>query len=369
MDYNVFLSIFFNLMNPSNTMSFNRFFAHAVGSNETIIYFSLVSKWQYYMNNNMLDEEGFFYATATDIQESTTLTKRQQIPVINRLVEIGLIETKMAGLPKRKYFKVLATENSAEILQQIINKGEIIAKGLHNKSQKRDKTQKLQNVTSSSNAAENADKPHKVQKLQNVTTGSDKMLPLEETKCNDSRLQNVPSVGDKMSPLYKSKDNNLKYNNLKSINPQSEQKSINGNPLNDMIDEIDGQEHIKNIILERRRIEQLVADNICYDEYLNDNAYDLYTKDMVKAMYNVIVEAICSTEPTLRVNSSDVPQPTVKEVFLCLNYKHIDYVVEMLKENRPDITNLPAYLRTALYNAPNTMDMYYSSKVRAAGLI
>lgn len=366
MDNNYLPISFFQLINPDNTMSYNRFIAHAIGSTETIIYFSLIAKMTYYFKNGMLDDEGFFYATSIDIQESTTFTKRQQIPAINRLVEIGLIETKLAGLPKKKYFKVL---NKQELLLQLIEKGEKIADNLRNNRNKCDKTQKLQNVTSSSNAAENADKPHKVQKLQNVTTGSDKMLPLEETKCNDSRLQNVPSVGDKMSPLYKSKDNNLKYNNLKSINPQSEQKSINGNPLNDTIDEIDGQEHIKNIILERRRIEQLVADNICYDEYLNDNAYDLYTKEIVKAMYNVIVEAICSTEPTLRVNSSDVPQPTVREVFLCLNYKHIDYVVEMLKENRPDITNLPAYLRTALYNAPNTMDMYYSSKVRAAGLI
>lgn len=368
MDNNYLPISFFQLINPDNTMSYNRFIAHAIGSTETIIYFSLIAKMTYYFKNGMLDDEGFFYATAIDIQESTTFTKRQQLPAINRLVEIGLIETKSAGLPKKKYFKVL---NKQELLLQLIEKGEEIADGLHNKSQKRDKNHKLQNVTSCGTPAEsseNADKPHKVQKLQNVATVSDKMLPLEETKCNDSKLQNVTAVGDKMSPLYKSKDNNLKYNNLKSINPQSEKKTSNGYPLIDTIDEIDGQ-YTEKIILERQRIEQLVADNICYEEYLNDNAYDLYTKEMVKAMYNVIVEAICSTEPTLRVNSSDVPQPTVKEVFLTIDSRHIDYVVDMLKESKPDIANLPAYLRTALYNAPSTMDMYYSSKVRAAGLI
>lgn len=343
MDNNYLPISFFQLINPDNTMSYNRFIAHAIGSTETIIYFSLIAKMTYYFKNGMLDDEGFFYATAIDIQESTTFTKRQQLPAINRLVEIGLIETKSAGLPKKKYFKVI---NKQELLLQLIEKGEEIADGLHNKSQKRDKNHKL----------------------QNVATGSDKMSPLEETKCNDSKLQNVAAVGDKMSPLYKSKDNNLKYNNLKSINPQSEKKTSNGYPLIDTIDEIDGQ-YTEKIILERQRIEQLVADNICYEEYLNDNAYDLYTKEMVKAMYNVIVEAICSTEPTLRVNSSDVPQPTVKEVFLTIDSRHIDYVVDMLKESKPDIANLPAYLRTALYNAPSTMDMYYSSKVRAAGLI
>ena len=40
--------VFFDLINPDNTMSFNRLFAHAIGANETIIYFSLISKCKYW---------------------------------------------------------------------------------------------------------------------------------------------------------------------------------------------------------------------------------------------------------------------------------------------------------------------------------
>lgn len=35
---------FFQLLNPNNTSSYNRYIAHAIGATETIIYFSLISK-------------------------------------------------------------------------------------------------------------------------------------------------------------------------------------------------------------------------------------------------------------------------------------------------------------------------------------
>lgn len=344
---------FFQAINPDNTMSCNRFIAHAIGATETIIYFSLISKMTYYYKNGMLDDEGFFYATAIDIQESTTFTKRQQMPAINRLVEIGLIETKSAGLPKKKYYKVL---NKQELLISLIEQGEAIAANLHNKVRKCDKTQKLQNVTSSSaveKKSENADKPHEIQKLQNVTSCGDKMSPQQVTKSHHSELQNVTSCGDKMSPLYKTKDNKLKISNPKSINQSDEQITV------DMIDEIDR-------IQQRQNYEKLIAERIDYAAYQSDGGY---RAELVRAMYSVIVDSICSTRAMLRINSSNVPQSTVKDTFLQLDSTHIEYVLEMIEEHSPDMTHIQSYLRTALYNAVSTKDMYYTSKLKAIGVI
>lgn len=334
MDSNYLPMSFFQAINPDNTMSCNRFIAHAIGATETIIYFSLISKMTYYYKNGMLDDEGFFYATAIDIQESTTFTKRQQMPAINRLVEIGLIETKSAGLPKKKYYKVL---NKQELLISLIEQGEAIAAGLLNKVRK----------------------PHEYQKLQNVTSCGDKMSLHGETKCHLSELQNVTSCGDKMSPLYKTKDNKLKINNPNPINQSAEQITVEEISSVDSIDVIDFTQ-------QRKYYEKLIAQRIGYTDYQSESGY---RADLVKAMYSVIIDSICSSNPTLRINSSNVPQETVKDTFLKLDSSHIEYVLDMLEEHKPDITNIQSYLRTALFNAVGTKDMYYSSKLKAAGII
>lgn len=46
-----------------------------------------------------------------------------------------------------------------------------------------------------------------------------------------------------------------------------------------------------------------------------------------------------------------------------LDEGHIDYVLFSLKNNSTDVRNIQNYLITALYNAPNTIDSYYTSRV------
>lgn len=41
----------------------------------------------------------------------------------------------------------------------------------------------------------------------------------------------------------------------------------------------------------------------------------------------------------------------------------IEYVLTALKKNTSDVRNIRAYLMTALYNAPSTMDIYYQAWV------
>jgi hypothetical protein len=75
------------------------------------------------------------------------------------------------------------------------------------------------------------------------------------------------------------------------------------------------------------------------------------------------VDAVCSTSPTIRINGEDMPQQVVKSRFLKLNSSHIEYVLQAMNENPSAIRNIRAYLLTALYNAPLTMDNYYSALV------
>ncbi|MCM1166663.1 MAG: DUF6017 domain-containing protein [Lachnospiraceae bacterium] len=53
----------------------------------------------------------------------------------------------------------------------------------------------------------------------------------------------------------------------------------------------------------------------------------------------------------------------VKSRFLKLDSSHIDYVLTSLKENTSEVRNIRAYLITMLYNAPTTIDSYYTMRV------
>ncbi len=361
---------FFQLINPDNTMSYNRFISHAIGSTETIIYFSLIAKMSYYHRNGMLDNEGFFYATALDIQESTAFTKRQQLPAINRLIEIGLISVKYAGLPQRKYYKVL---NNQKLLLDLLEYGEKEAYNIRNKSKKSDKIQQLQNVTSScssENDEENATKPHNTQVLQNVTPRNDEMSQQEATKCNTSELQNVTPRGDKMS--HKTKDNKSKVYNPKVIN-QSIDETDGQLTMEDMTDRTDRMDksQTKDLLSERQRYEELIKQNIEYDYFTSyhekGNAYS--SAEIISEILTVIVDTVCSTASTIRVNGNDMPQEVVKATYLNLNSEHIEYVLGSMNNNSSDIKNIRSYLITTLYNAVTNINTHITSQCKADGVI
>ena len=100
-------SEFLNLYNSGNSISVNRPLAHALGVNAAILYGALLGKHLYYLQHDMLKEDGWFYSTIADLQESTSLTRRQQERGIDTLVKAELIETSVKGLPARRYFRII----------------------------------------------------------------------------------------------------------------------------------------------------------------------------------------------------------------------------------------------------------------------
>lgn len=111
---------------------------------------------------------------------------------------------------------------------------------------------------------------------------------------------------------------------------------------------------------ERNRYEEIIRQNLDYDILCQDSKFD---KDRFQEMIDIMLDAVCSTAPTIRINGEDMPQQVVKSRFLKLNSSHIEYVLQAMNENPSAIRNIRAYLLTALYNAPLTMDNYYSALV------
>ena len=110
---------------------------------------------------------------------------------------------------------------------------------------------------------------------------------------------------------------------------------------------------------ERESYRELLWENLELDILAHDTRFDM---DRVNELLEIMLDAVCSTSPTIRINE-DMPQQVVKSRFLKLNSSHIEYVLQAMNENPSAIRNIRAYLLTALYNAPLTMDNYYSALV------
>ena len=111
---------------------------------------------------------------------------------------------------------------------------------------------------------------------------------------------------------------------------------------------------------ERSEYEEIIKENLDYDILCQDPKFD---KDRFREIMDIMLDAVCSTAPTIRINGEDMPQQVVKSRFLKLNSSHIEYVLEAMNNNPSDIRNIRAYLLTALYNASLTIDNYYSALV------
>ena len=111
---------------------------------------------------------------------------------------------------------------------------------------------------------------------------------------------------------------------------------------------------------EREQYREMIRDNLEIDIRSQDRRYDL---DRVNEIVEIMLDAVCSTSPTIRINGEDMPQPVVKSRFLKLDSGHIDYVLQAMNDCPSDIRNIRAYLLTALYNASLTIDNYYSARV------
>lgn len=114
------LTAIIELLNPDNTISAHRMLAHSIGMTETIIYSSLISKQTYYSRNGMLFEDGWFYSTIYDLQESTTFGAKAQKTAIKHLIFHGLIECEYKGMPAKRYFRII---NDTDKIMKLIDDG------------------------------------------------------------------------------------------------------------------------------------------------------------------------------------------------------------------------------------------------------
>ena len=110
----------YELLRADGSIIINKNLARAIGINEAIIYSELLSRYFYFEGRNNLGLDGYFYNTVDDLEIGTTLTRWTQEPAIKKLVKLGLIKTKVSGVPPKRHFKIV---DDADILLDLLNKG------------------------------------------------------------------------------------------------------------------------------------------------------------------------------------------------------------------------------------------------------
>lgn len=105
-------------------------------------------------------------------------------------------------------------------------------------------------------------------------------------------------------------------------------------------------------------IDAKVKRNIDYDILRTE-----YIGGELENIVALIVDAIYSTAPTIRIGGNDIPTDSVRSRFYKLDCEHIRYVLDSMSKNSTKVRNIKAYLLTSLYNAPATISSYYTAEV------
>ena len=100
---------------------------------------------------------------------------------------------------------------------------------------------------------------------------------------------------------------------------------------------------------------EIIKNNIDYDILCERYPHSV---DEINEMFEIILEAVCSTKKTIRVGGEDKPKEVIKSRLLKLDFTHIEYALETLGKNTTDVRNIKSYLLTTLYNAPATIGNY-----------
>ena len=111
---------------------------------------------------------------------------------------------------------------------------------------------------------------------------------------------------------------------------------------------------------EREGYRELILENIEYDCLIQNHRLD---RDRLDELVELMVDTVCSNREMIRIAGDDYPAEVVKSRFLKLNSSHIEYVLDRMRENTTYVRNIKKYLLAALYNAPATIDSYYTSLV------
>ena len=294
------------------------------------------------MKNEWFDDENRAYIiyTIDSIMEDLGCAKEKAVKVLAELDSvkgIGLVEKVRRGLGKPD---IIYVKNFASISEQMdekepANADEITEVGKSN-----------------------------FKKSENRTSGSQKIKLQEVRKSNFRKSENQTSGSSEIEPqeVGESNPNYTNYNQtyMNQTNYNHTEESYN-NPINQSATE-KPQDDVIDSMDDAQAYIELIKENINYDHHMKYDGYG--EKELYDELFGIICEVVCVKRKSIRVAGEDYPYELVKSRFLKLNSSHLEYVIGCMKETTTKITNIKAYMITALYNAPTTINHFYQQEVQ-----
>lgn len=107
---------------------------------------------------------------------------------------------------------------------------------------------------------------------------------------------------------------------------------------------------------------QQFRENIDYD--LLRERLTMDEMEQVDELLKIMTDVANASTPTVMIGRQEIPTVIVRQRFLMLDATHIEYVLECIHQSKARIHNIHAYLLTALYRAPTTINHFYDAAVR-----
>jgi hypothetical protein len=110
----------------------------------------------------------------------------------------------------------------------------------------------------------------------------------------------------------------------------------------------------------RKEYEEYLREKLSVGVLLQSNPYE---GRRINEIVEIMVDVLCSTAETIRVSGEDKPAEVVKAQFMKIDFGHMEYILDCFRNQITDIRNVKQYLIATIYNAPLTIDHYYTAKV------
>lgn len=307
-----------------------------LSSDAKLLYGLMLDRMALSMKNGWLDDENRAYIiyTIENIREDLGCSKEKAVKVLAELDAgkgIGLVEKIRRGLGKPDIIYV---------------KNFVISGGGRKEPSNTDVSTEVGKTD--------------FKKSEKPTSRSQESRLQEVGKTDFSRSENLTSRGreNQLQEVGESDPNytNYNYTDLSYTNPINQSGGgVDNVPVHENDDRID-------VMDETNAYMKLIRDNIEYEHHMKYD--DFNNREMYEEIYETICDVVCVKRRTIRINGEDYPYELVKSRFLKLKSGHVEYVMGCMKDTVTKITNIRAYLITALYNAPSTMSHYYQQEVQ-----
>lgn len=109
---------------------------------------------------------------------------------------------------------------------------------------------------------------------------------------------------------------------------------------------------------ERESYRQYFIDQLEIQLLKQQNPYQSRELDEI---LDLLVDTVCSKSRTIRVAGDRKSLAVVKSQFMKLDNSHIQYVLDCMEKNGAEVRNIKQYLLAMLYNAPLTINNYYTA--------